>query len=91
VRYGLNKQDGIELRKTEDVLQFNSALGYRKDTLSNWYHTAKFNSTFTDGYAYPNTEVSISKRFAAYIFLGLERNMPQRQTKLLYLSPLHPK
>jgi hypothetical protein len=25
VRYGLNKQDGIELRKTEDVLQFNSA------------------------------------------------------------------
>jgi hypothetical protein len=30
VRYGLNKQDGIELRKTEDVLQFNSALGYRK-------------------------------------------------------------
>jgi hypothetical protein len=34
VRYGLNKQDGIELRKTEDVLQFNSALGYRKDTLT---------------------------------------------------------
>jgi hypothetical protein len=27
------KQDGIELRKTEDVLQFNSALGYRKNTL----------------------------------------------------------
>jgi hypothetical protein len=73
VRYGLNKQDGIR-KKTEDVLQFNSALGYRKDTLSNWYHTAKFNfnTQFTDGYAYPNTEVSISKRFApAYIFLGL--------------------
>jgi hypothetical protein len=67
VRYGLNKQDGIELRKT-DVLQFNSALGYRKDTLSNWYHTAKFNfnTQFTDGYAYPNTEVS--KRFAPLIF-----------------------
>jgi hypothetical protein len=70
VRYGLNKQDGIELRKTEDVLQFNSALGYRKDTLSNWYHTAKFNfnTQFTDGYAYPNTEVSISKRCTPLIF-----------------------
>jgi hypothetical protein len=43
VRYGLNKQDGIELRKTEGQFQFNSALGYRQDTLSNWYHTAKFN------------------------------------------------
>ena len=27
VRYGLNKQDGIEVRKTEDVLQFNSLNG----------------------------------------------------------------
>jgi hypothetical protein len=33
MRYGLNKQDGIELRKT-DVLLFSS-FGYRKDTLSN--------------------------------------------------------
>ncbi|WP_016989046.1 DUF3078 domain-containing protein [Flavobacterium sp. ACAM 123] len=91
VRYGLNKQDGIELRKTEDVLQFNSALGYRKDTLSNWYHTAKFNfnTQFTDGYAYPNTEVSISKPFApAYIFLGLGAEYATKDKhKLLYLSP----
>ena len=91
VRYGLNKQDGIEVRKTEDVLQFNSALGYRKDTLSNWYHTAKFNfnTQFTDGYAYPNTEVSISKRFApAYIFLGLGAEYATKdKQKLLYLSP----
>jgi hypothetical protein len=91
VRYGLNKQDGIEVRKTEDVLQFNSALGYRKDTLSNWYHTAKFNfnTQFTDGYAYPNKEVSISKRFApAYIFLGLGAEYATKdKEKLLYLSP----
>jgi hypothetical protein len=32
MRYGLNKQDGVELRKTEDAFQFNSTLGYRKDT-----------------------------------------------------------
>jgi hypothetical protein len=73
VRYGLNKQDGIELRKTEDVLQFNSALGYSQDTLSNWYHTAKFNfnTQFTDGYAYPNKEIPYLNHLPPYIFLGL--------------------
>jgi hypothetical protein len=91
VRYGLNKQDGIELRKTEDVLQLNSALGYRQDTLSNWYHTAKFNfaTQFTDGYSYPNKDISVSRPFApAYIFLGLGAEYASKnKNKLLYLSP----
>jgi hypothetical protein len=91
VRYGLNKQDGIELRKTEDVLQLNSALGYRQDTLSNWYHTAKFNfaTQFTDGYAYPNKDISVSRPFApAYIFLGLGAEYATKNKhRLLYLSP----
>ena len=91
VRYGLNKQDGIELRKTEDVLQLSSALGYRQDTLSNWFHTAKFNfaTQLTDGYAYPNKETSISRAFApAYIFLGLGAEYASKDKhKLLYLSP----
>jgi hypothetical protein len=30
VKYGLNKQDGIAIRKTEDAIQFNSTFGYRK-------------------------------------------------------------
>ncbi|MBC5840191.1 MAG: DUF3078 domain-containing protein [Flavobacteriaceae bacterium] len=91
MRYGLNKQDGIELRKSDDVFQFSSAFGYRKDTLSNWYHTAKFNfnTQFTNGYAYPNTEKSISKPFApAYVFLGLGAEYAsQKKDELLYLSP----
>jgi hypothetical protein len=91
VRYGLNKQDGIELRKTEDVLQLNSALGYRHDTVSNWYHTAKFNfsTQITDGYAYPNKEISVSRPFApAYIFLGLGAEYATKNKhKLLYFSP----
>jgi hypothetical protein len=90
VRYGLNKQDGIELRKTEDVLQLSSALGYR-DTLSNWFHTAKFNfaTQFTDGYAYPNKDISVSRPFApAYIFLGLGAEYASKDKhELLYLSP----
>lgn len=91
MRYGLNKQDGIELRKTEDAFQFNSTLGYRKDTLSNWYHTAKlnFNTQFTNGYSYPNKEVSISKPFApAYLFLGLGAEYAtKKKNEMLYLSP----
>jgi hypothetical protein len=91
MRYGLNKQDGIELRKTDDVFLFSSTFGYRKDTLSNWYHTAKFNfnTQFTNGYAYPNTEKSISKPFApAYVFIGLGAEYAsKKKDELLYFSP----
>ncbi len=91
VRYGLNKQDGVELRKTEDAFQFNSTLGYRKDTLSNWYHTAKFNfnTQFTNGYSYPNKEIYVSRPFApAYVFLGIGAEYAtKRKDKMLYLSP----
>lgn len=92
VRYGISKQDGIELRKTDDALQFNSTFGYRKDTTSNWYHSAKFNfrTQFTDGYSYPNIETSISGFFApAYTFLGIGAEYNDREkTMQLYLSPL---
>lgn len=92
VRYGMNKQDGIEIRKTEDALQFNSAFGYRKDTLSNWYHTAKFNfnTQFTNGYSYPNKVIAISKPLApAYVFLGAGAGYANKEkTQTLYLSPI---
>ena len=91
VRYGLNKQDGVEVRKTDDALQFNSTFGYRQDTLSNWYHSAKFNfnSQFTNGYAYPNTEIAISKPFApAYVFLGVgAENINKEKKRSYYISP----
>ncbi|MDI1257381.1 MAG: DUF3078 domain-containing protein [Flavobacterium sp.] len=92
VKYGVNKQDGIEFRKTDDQLQFNSTVGYRKDTLSNWYHSAKFNfnTQFTNGYAYPNTDVPISKPFApAYTFLGVGAEYSNKAEKInVYISPL---
>lgn len=91
VRYGLNKQDGIELRKTDDVIQINSTFGYRRDTLTNWYYSAKynFNTQFTDGYSYPNKEVAISRFFApAYIFMGLGAENINKQKKYsYYISP----
>jgi hypothetical protein len=92
LRYGVNKQDGVELRKTDDAFQLNSTFGYRKDTVSNWYHSAKFNfnTQFTNGYSYPNTEKAISKPFApAYLFLGIGAEYVNKEKKYsLYLSPL---
>ena len=92
IRYGVNKQDGIELRKTDDAFQFNSTFGYRKDTISNWYHSAKFNfnTQFTNGYNYPNTDLAISKPFApAYIFLGVGAEYANKAKKInVYISPL---
>jgi len=92
VKYGVNKQDGVELRKTDDQLQFNSTFGYRQDTLSNWYHSAKFNfnTQFTNGYNYPNREIAISKPFApAYSFLGVGAEYANKEKKInVYISPL---
>lgn len=92
VRYGINKQDGIEARKTDDVLRFNSIIGYRKDSTSHWYHSARFtfNTQFTNGYAYPNTTSAISKPFApAYTFLGVGAEYSNPEKKInAYLSPL---
>jgi hypothetical protein len=91
VRYGLNQQDGVELRKTDDLIQLNSTFGYRKDSISNWYHSAKFNfnTQFSNGYAYPNTEKAISRLFApAYILLGVgTENSSKSKHRVFYLSP----
>lgn len=92
VRYGMNKQDGIEFRKTDDAFQFMSTFGYRKDTLSNWYHSAKlnFNTQFTEGYEYPNIDMSISGPFApAYTFLGVGAEYSNKKRLInIYLSPM---
>jgi hypothetical protein len=91
VRYGLNKQDVLGVRKTDDAIQINSTFGYRKDTITNWYHSAKFNfnTQFTNGYAYPNTEKVISRLFApAYIFLGVgAENANKEKKRIFYISP----
>lgn len=92
MRYGINKQEDRELRKTDDAIQINSTFGYRNDTISKWYHSAKFNfnTQFTDGYSYPNREIAISKPFApAYVFLGIGAEYINKEEKLnFYISPL---
>ncbi|WP_338407164.1 DUF3078 domain-containing protein [uncultured Flavobacterium sp.] len=92
IRYGVNKQDGFAVRKSDDAIRYTSTFGYRKDTLSNWYHSAKFNfnTQFTSGYNYPNTRSPISKPFApAYTFLGVGAEYFNKKQKLnVYISPL---
>lgn len=91
-RYGINKQESQEVRKTDDQLQLNSTLGYRRDTITNWYFAGKFtfNTQFANGYNYPNTDLAISKPFApAYIFLGIGAEYDRKDLKLnVYMSPL---
>ncbi|MFL9838345.1 DUF3078 domain-containing protein [Flavobacterium sp. ST-75] len=92
LRYGLNSQEGQEVRKTEDKIQLTSTFGYRKDTISNWYYSAKFNfnTQFANGYAYPNTDDEISGPFSpAYIFLGIGSEYKRKDLGLtVYMSPL---
>ncbi len=92
MRYGLNMQEGRELRKTNDEFRLNSSLGYRSYLGSDWYYTMKFNfyTQFTDGYKYPDTETPISRFFApAYLFFGAgaQYNLKPKHFTV-YMSPL---
>lgn len=92
LRYGLNSQEGQEVRKTDDKIELNSTFGYRRDTVSNWYYSAKFNfaTQFANGYSYPNTTDEISGPFSpAYIFLGIGSEYIRKDIGLTaYFSPL---
>lgn len=90
VRYGLNKQENVELRKTDDVLSINSSFGYKSSVKSNWYYSAKMtlNTQMANGYAYPDVENPISRAFApAYLFVGIGSEFFKNNFKA-YISPL---
>ncbi|WP_452601676.1 DUF3078 domain-containing protein [Pontimicrobium sp. MEBiC06410] len=91
-RYGINKQQAQDVRKTDDLIEINSSLGYKKDTLTNWYYTAKFNfkSQFSNGYSYPNQSKPISKFMApGYLFFGTGMEYGRDiETFSFYFSPL---
>jgi len=91
-RYGINAQEGREIRKTEDELRISSSFGFRKDSISNWYYSARFsfNTQFSNGYKYPDTEVPISQFMApGYTFLGAGTEFSHPQEDLtVYLSPI---
>ncbi|WOD42302.1 DUF3078 domain-containing protein [Hwangdonia lutea] len=72
-RYGINKQESREIRKTDDLFEMNSNIGYKPDESSNWFYSARLNfkTQLTNGYKYPNTDDPISRFMApGYLFFG---------------------
>lgn len=92
VRYGVNKQEAQSLRKTEDILEIDSKMGYRKDSLTNWFFSGhiNFKSQFTNGYKYPKKDTPISKFMApGYMFIGAGAEYGKDFDKFsFYFSPL---
>jgi len=90
--YGLNKQQDRELQKTEDELVINSTFGFKKDTLSKFYYSAKlnFNTQLTSGYNYPDTDLATSKFMApGYLLAGIGiKYINKPENFNIYISPL---
>ena len=93
IKYGVNKQQDLDLRKTDDLLEIHSRFGFRKDTISNWYYSANFSfkTQFANGYNYTSSDSKpISKFMApAYMFLGIGTVYGEHiESFSAYLSPL---
>ncbi len=92
LRYGINAQEGREIRKTDDDLRLSSSFGFRSDSTANWYYSGKFsfNTQFANGYKYPDTDKAISRFMApGYTFLGVGTEYSDPNEDLtVYLSPL---
>ena len=91
LRYGLNKQEGEPLFKTEDVIEIVSNFGIEKTPQSNWFYSARFsfNTQFANGFSNPNADQPISRFFApAYVFLGIGMEYGRHIERLsIYGSP----
>jgi len=91
LRYGLNKQEGESLFKTEDVIEVVSNFGIEKSPQSNWFYSARFsfNTQFANGFSNPNADRPISRFLApGYVFLGIGMEYGRHIDRLsLYGSP----
>ncbi len=92
LRYGINAQEGRELRKTDDQIRLTSTFGFRKDTITNWYYSVKttFNTQFSNGFKYPDRTAPISRFMSpGYLFLGAGTSYIIDKDKFnLYISPV---
>ena len=91
-QYGINLQEGQKIRKTDDAIRISSTVGFRRDTISNWYYSVKanFNTQYTDGFKYPDRESPISRVMSpGYFFLGAGTSYIAEDRRLnFYISPL---
>lgn len=91
-RYGINVQEGQQIRKTDDLIRLSSTFGYQRDTISNWYYSVKanFNTQFSNGFKYPDRSRPISRFMApGYTFLGAGTSYITKDQRFnLYISPV---
>lgn len=91
IRYGVNAQEGRQLRKTDDVIRLSSSISYQRDTLNSWFYSvrANFNTQMDKGFRYPDRSTPISKFMApGYLFIGAGASyIPEGKGFNLYLSP----
>jgi hypothetical protein len=89
--YGINKQEGEPIRKTEDAISLISNFGYQFRKNSNWFYSARFsfNTQFANGFNNPD-DPPISRFMApGYLFLGAGVEYGRQIEKFsLYASPL---
>lgn len=92
IHYGVNKQQDKELRKTDDLFELNSDIGFKPDSISNWFYSAKLNfrTQMANGYKYPDKDTPISRFMApGYLFFGGGMEYGKNIDKMsLYFSPL---
>lgn len=92
IGYGVNKQESKVLRKTDDILELTSNLGYKPNDNSKWFYSARLNfkTQLANGYNYPDTTNPISKIMApGYLFFGGGIEYGKDIDELsLYFSPI---
>lgn len=87
--YGIMKQGEGGWKKTDDRIDLASKYG--RFAFKNWYYSALlgFNTQFTNGYAYPNDSVPISKLMApGYINLAIGLDYKPSEHFTLFIGPL---
>ena len=88
--YGLQKEDGNDVIKSEDKIEFNSKYG-RQTNNEKIFISGLFNfrTQMANGYEYPDTETRISGLFApAYFSLALGLDYKPSDKLSLFLSPI---
>lgn len=92
-RFGISSQAETGVRKTSDLMDFNSTFGYRKTTTSNWYSSGNFSfkSQFGHGFNYGGDEKTIKSSFMApaYLMVGVGTIYSHEvESFTIYISPL---
>lgn len=88
---GGNKQNGEDIRKTEDNVEISSKAGFKFKKKSNWYYLGKlnFNTQLFKGFDFPSKEVISEIMAPGYLFTGLGVEHKLNKQKLyFYLSPM---